>query len=172
VTIDVVEYDPRWAAMGAEACAELAAVFPVIEHIGSTAVPGLVAKPIIDLMAPAADFAAVVAGEDVLREVGYEPGEPWIAPRLFYLRSTGGRRTHHLHVVPAETWATRNQRLLRDYLRRHPADAARYGQLKLALARTADDRVDYTRAKTELIQEMVDAARAKLGLQPVPVWEE
>jgi GrpB-like predicted nucleotidyltransferase (UPF0157 family) len=90
--------------------------------------------------------------------------------RLFYRRDRDGRRTHHLHVVTAETWPTRNERLLRDYLRGHPRDAARYGELKLLVLDNESDA--YTRAKTDLIQELTDRARTELGLPPVPVWEE
>jgi len=77
-----------------------------------------------------------------------------------------------LHVVQATTFATRNQLLLRDYMRRHPDDAARYGALKRRLAALHDDGADYTRAKTDLIQELTDKARGERGLPPVPVWEE
>jgi GrpB-like predicted nucleotidyltransferase (UPF0157 family) len=80
--------------------------------------------------------------------------------------------THHLHVVAEDSWATRNERLLRDYLRSHPEQARRYGKLKQQLARDLGHGEAYTRAKTELIQELVDAARAELGLPQVPVWEE
>ena len=78
-------------------------------------------------------------------------------------------RAHHLHVVQASTLPTRNQVLLGDYLRAHPDDAARYGALKRRLAALHDYGGDYTRAKTELIQELTDKARAERGLPPAPV---
>jgi GrpB-like predicted nucleotidyltransferase (UPF0157 family) len=67
-------------------------------------------------------------------------------------------RPHHLHVVQASTLPTRNQLLLREYLRGHPNDAGRYGALKRRLAALHDNGDDYTRAKTELIQELTDKA--------------
>ncbi len=70
---------------------------------------------------------------------------------------------HHLHIVAESSWATRNERFLRDYLRKHPEQARRYGGLKQQLARDLGPGDAYTRAKTELIQELVDAARAELG---------
>lgn len=91
--------------------------------------------------------------------------------RLLYVRCVDGRRTHILHVVIAESWPTRNQRILRDCLRQHPQDAARYAELKKDVAAAGTAPGDYARAKTELIQELTDRARARLGLPPVPVWE-
>jgi GrpB-like predicted nucleotidyltransferase (UPF0157 family) len=75
-------------------------------------------------------------------------------------------------VVPLEGWDTRNERLLRDYLREHPEDARRYAELKQRLAAQHTDGTEYTKAKTELIQELTDRARADRGLSSVPVWEE
>jgi GrpB-like predicted nucleotidyltransferase (UPF0157 family) len=92
--------------------------------------------------------------------------------RLLYRRGPANARTHHLHVVQASTLPTRNQLLLRDYLRGHPDAAARYGALKRRLAALHDNGDDYTRAKTELIQELTDGARAERGLTPALVWEE
>ena len=93
--------------------------------------------------------------------------------RLFFQRrDRNGTPTHHLHVVPEATWATRNERLLRDRLRGHPEQARRHGELKLRLARDLGPVEAYTRAKTALIQGLVDAARDALGLPRVPVWEE
>ena len=80
-------------------------------------------------------------------------------------RTTGGG------FVTALSWPARNQRLLRDWLRAHPDDVARYADLKRALAAGGLSADDYTRAKTGLIQELTDRARAERGLPPAPVWE-
>jgi GrpB-like predicted nucleotidyltransferase (UPF0157 family) len=134
---EVTAYDPGWPARAAAARDELLSrlpgLFAVIEHIGSTAVPGLAAKPVIDLMA-AADLDRVAAHDETLRGLGYLRYDTGMPGRLFYYRDTDGRRAYHLHVVPPETWAVRNERLLRDYLRTHPADVARYTELKRQLA--------------------------------------
>jgi GrpB-like predicted nucleotidyltransferase (UPF0157 family) len=87
-------------------------------------------------------------------------------------RAEAGQRAYHLHVVTTDTWDTRNQRLPRDYLRAHPEDARRYGELKQRLAAEQTGGDEYTKAKTELIQELTDRARADRGLPPAPVWEE
>ena len=168
--IRVVPYDPAWPLLAASAIAELTStgLFTEIEHIGSTSVPGLAAKPVIDLMAAVPSLAAV--REDSLVALGYRRGDGF-ADRLFYTRDTGGARSHHLHVVTLDTWPTRNQRILRDHLRTHPEDVARYAELKQNLAETAANGDAYTEAKTELIQELVDRARAERGLPLEPVWE-
>ncbi|WP_433607036.1 GrpB family protein [Dactylosporangium sp. CA-139114] len=77
----------------------------------------------------------------------------------------------HLHIVTTESWPTRNERLLRDHLLRHPAARDEYGRLKQSLAATNPDGDTYTRAKTDLIQRLVDAARTERGLPLQPVWE-
>jgi GrpB-like predicted nucleotidyltransferase (UPF0157 family) len=173
--ITVVPSDPAWPELAAEAIAEVRAALggsiTEIEHIGSTSVPGLAAKPIIDLMAAAADLPAVAERAAELAAIGFEPRDNGMSGRLFFLRLRDGVRTHHLHVVPLAGWAERNQRLLRDHLRTHPADVARYAELKRTLAAGEHNVEEYTAGKTALIQELTDAARAARGLDPVPVWE-
>jgi GrpB-like predicted nucleotidyltransferase (UPF0157 family) len=175
MAIEFSEYDPAWPELAEQAIAEILTAMPglfsAIEHMGSTSVPGLAAKPIIDLMAASGDLSDVVARDGDLRSLGYEFYDAGMPRRLFYRRGCDGTWTHHLHVVEASTFASRSQLLLRDYLRAHPADAARYAALKRALAGTAAAGEDYTKAKTELIQELTDNARAERGLAPVPVWE-
>ena len=169
MVIQVSEYDPVWPELARWAIDEVLAALPgrvtAMEHIGSTAVPGLPAKPVIDLMAavPSLD----VVDDDALAVLGYRRIEPAMPERRFYRREG-----YHLHVVTAASWDTRNQRLLRDHLRQHPADRDAYGRLKRDLAAAGDDGDAYTRAKTALIQRMVDAARAARGLPLVDVWEE
>jgi GrpB-like predicted nucleotidyltransferase (UPF0157 family) len=85
------------------------------------------------------------------------------------IRAGTAAGSRKLHVVQAGTLPTRNQVLLREHLRGHPDDAARYGALKRRLAALHDNGGDYTRAKTELIQELTDQARAERGLPPAPV---
>ena len=171
--IEIQDYDPTWPAVAATASADLRrrlpGVFTVIEHMGSTSVPGLPAKPVIDLMAAVPDLATVIANESALGD--YRRAETGMPNRLFYFRDHGGRRTHHLHVVPADTWPTRNELILRDHLRDHPEDAARYAAVKRRLVAAQVGPDEYTRGKTELIQELMDRARADRGLPAVPVWE-
>ena len=178
VDVVIVEYDPSWPGRAVRACAELTGAVPGlfldVEHVGSTAVPGLAAKPVIDLMASVDSLDDVTADrESALGRLGYRLQETGMPDRLFYYRSNAaGRRSHHLHVVTAGTWDTRNERLFRDHLRSHPQAAAEYGELKRRAAAEAADPLVYTRAKTGLIQRAVDHERAARGLPLVPVWEE
>jgi GrpB-like predicted nucleotidyltransferase (UPF0157 family) len=171
VTIEVRDYDPAWPALAAGAIAELRAAMPVrigaVEHVGSTAVPGLAAKPVIDLMAATEDLDGVVAHERALLDLEYRRLETGMPERLFYRRAG-----YHLHVVTSASWPTRNERLLREHLLADPAARAEYAQLKRELAGSAADGDAYTRGKTALIQRLVDAARAARGLPRVDVWEQ
>ncbi|MDG6106476.1 GrpB family protein [Dactylosporangium aurantiacum] len=174
MTIELRDHDPRWPAAAQTAAEELTTalpgLFPAVEHVGSTAIAGLAAKPVIDLMAATAALDAVVAVEEVLRRLGYRRLETGMRERLFYRRD--GEPAYHLHVVTADSWDTRNERLLRDHLLRHPEDRDAYGALKGDLAAAGHDGAAYTRAKTDLIQRMVDAARTRRGLPLVDVWED
>jgi len=177
-SIAVVDWDPSWVMTAAALQAELRSKLPAgslqqLEHIGSTSVQGLAAKPVIDLMASTIDldrFAAAATG--YLGRLDYLPAETGMTGRLFYRRAPGGTPTVHLHIVPAEAWSTQNERILRDFLVAHPDAVRRYGALKLRLAATIDDPLEYTRAKTALIQQLVDQARAERELLPVNVWPE
>ncbi len=174
--IEIAAYDPAWPGLAADAAAELTQALPgafaVIEHIGSTAVPGLAAKPVIDLMAATGDLVVVRRCEEALAGLGYVRHHNGMTDRLLYVRAPDSVRTHILHVVTLDSWPTRNQRLLRDYLRGHPADAARYGAMKREIVAAGVGPARYAMAKTELIQELTDRARAELGLPSVPVWEK
>lgn len=175
--VAVVPYDTAWPERFESASTQiLTAVGPRflrLEHIGSTSVPGLAAKPVIDMMATVRRLQDGLAARTALAELGYQLVETGMPDRLFFQRrDSSGASTHHLHVVGEDTWATRNERLLRDHLREHPEQARGYGELKEQLSRDLGSGEAYTRAKTALIQELVDAARDALGLPRVPVWEE
>lgn len=174
--LHIADYDPEWPGRAAAAIDALRSaapgVFVEIEHIGSTAVPGLAAKPVIDLMAAARDIRHTRPHEDALAALGFRPHVNGMTDRLLYVRAPDGVRTHILHVVSWQSWPHRNQRLLRDYLRAHPRDAARYAELKRAVVAAGTAAGAYARAKTELVQELTDRARAERGLPAEPVWEK
>lgn len=173
----IVQYNPTWPAEFERSRSALLAAAPglfiAIEHIGSTSVPGLVAKPVIDIAAATRDLAEVEAFTESLLRLGYLP-EDFGAPGrlLFVRRDHTGERSHHLHVFPQERWALLKERMLAAHLRQYPEAARRYGELKQRLAAEGLDRDAYTRAKTGLIQEFSDVARAERGLAPESVWEE
>lgn len=156
-------YDPQWSRHAAIECARLADLLAPwadggVEHVGSTAVPGLAAKPVIDLMAQAADPGAVVAvaGERLVADGWcYVPPDldrrPW---RRFFVKpdASGQHRIAHLHVIRAGHPRWSEQIAFRDALRRDSDLARRYEDLKRRLsARHADDREAYTEAKAAFI---------------------
>jgi GrpB-like predicted nucleotidyltransferase (UPF0157 family) len=140
MTIEVVPYDSRWpAAFAAEARRIEAALgdIPIrLHHIGSTAVPGLCAKPVIDMLLEVADLNHLDARKLVLEALGYEAkGEFGIPGRRYFRRdAANGIRTHQVHAFVAATEAVNRHLAFRDYLRAHPAVAQAYGALKARLA--------------------------------------
>jgi|FLYL01.1.fsa_nt_gi GrpB-like predicted nucleotidyltransferase (UPF0157 family) len=161
--IVVAEYDPRWPALfEAERALILGAVgglLAAVEHVGSTAVPGLAAKPIIDIMLglrSLADAPAVIAG---MAGIGYEyvPDYENELPERRYFRKPGGpelagSRRFHVHAVETTSQFWRRHLAFRDYLRAHPEACAEYAALKRRLAAEfGNDRRGYTEAKTEFI---------------------
>ena len=154
----IVDPDPAWpAAYAAEAARVLAAAagaITALEHVGSTAVPGLAAKPTIDLLAAIPGEHVLPALAERLAPVGYEhrPRIPGDVDVAYFRRMVGGVRTHHLHVVLAADFATDPRLRFRDILRARPDLAAAYAALKRDLAaRLGHDRMAYTDAKTEFV---------------------
>lgn len=137
--VTVVDYRPEWPEMYAREAAAIADILgenmTAIYYIGSTAVPGLAAKPIIDIMPAVTNLAAVDACSDRFAALGYEcMGEFGIAGRR-YFRKGGDERTHQVHVFGADNAYDIERHLaVRDYLRTHAERAMAYGQLKRSLA--------------------------------------
>lgn len=168
--IHLEPYDPRWPAMFEEEAARLRRVLrdetlTGLEHFGSTAIAGLAAKPIIDILIAVPQLSAARARfPGKLKSLDYVFWSDNPKPnRLFFVRGMppyGTRRTHHVHVTEpqGELW----QRLLfRDYLRQHPDEAARYEALKQKLAATyRTDREAYTDAKSGYVDSVMRKARA------------
>jgi GrpB-like predicted nucleotidyltransferase (UPF0157 family) len=132
----VVDWDPAWPARAAEEAAAVGEALGAVEveHIGSTAVPGLAAKPVLDLLAGLHPLEAGPAAVDAMKALGYEYlGEHGLPGRLFF-RKGPERRTHHVHAVELGGTEWRRHLAFRDYLRAHPDEVARYGEAKRALA--------------------------------------
>jgi GrpB-like predicted nucleotidyltransferase (UPF0157 family) len=163
--VEFVEYDPAWPdAFERERVRIVAAVPPgtAVDHIGSTAIPGMPAKPILDIMIVAADPAALIP---MLEAIGYEyrPASFAEDPRHFFLRiKRGERRTHHVHLLEEHSERVAQYRLFRDYLIAHPPAAARYAQAKRDLAARLD-RPGYLAAKPAVVAELLADARRWRG---------
>ncbi len=175
----VVPYDAAWPSRFRREArrlqAALLAAAPVIEHIGSTSVPGLAAKPVIDLLVGVRSLDAFASHVDRLAACGYEyvPAyEATLPERRFFRRRLRGIRTHHVHVVELNGPCWRRYLAFRDRLRADAALASNYATLKSALAaRFAADRDAYTDGKTGFVEaalalELRAPARPLLSVRP------
>jgi GrpB-like predicted nucleotidyltransferase (UPF0157 family) len=151
----VVDYDPDWPrrfeTLRFSLWSAVADIADTIEHVGSTAVPGLAAKPIIDIDIVVPDDA-VEEGIGRLTALGYEHRGDLGVPQREAFRSPPGPPTHHLYLCPATSPALANHLAIRYYLRTHPSEARAYGDLKKRLAlEFAHDRSGYVEAKTAFL---------------------
>ena len=174
--VRVVAYDPEWPALFREQAGALRAalgeVAVRIDHIGSTAVPGLVAKPIIDVQISVAAFEPLDAFRVPLERLGYVFRADNQERTKRYFREPPGSRRTHVHVRRAGSFSEQLALLFRDFLRTHRDWADRYGELKLALAETyASDRHRYTDEKQPFTWEALaqaDAWAQRTGWLPGP----
>jgi GrpB-like predicted nucleotidyltransferase (UPF0157 family) len=171
--IEVVPYDPRWPDWFAREKAHLLACLPAglirrVEHFGSTAVPGLAAKPVVDMLVEVTSLEETRARiVPILEAQGYEylwrptrgdDGPPFYA---WFIRRDPrtGARTHHIHMVEASFTEHWDRLRFRDHLIANPAAAREYEELKLrAAAAHPRDRAAYTEAKTEFILRLTRQA--------------
>ena len=166
--IAITEYNPRWPALFQIEAEFLRRKLPHrlirrIEHFGSTAVPGLAAKPIVDMLIEVVSLDDArthivplleAAGYDYFWREDVSPPYAW-----FIKRDSEGKRTHHLHMVESdsELW---DRLFFRDYLRQFPEEGERYVTLKRSLAAACpNDRIAYTSGKTEYIQSVTAKAK-------------
>ena len=154
--IIVVPYAPEWPARFADLAARLrqtlGAVAVRIDHIGSTAVPGLAAKPIIDIQISVHSFEPFDAIRLPLERLGYVWRSDNADRTKRYFREPVGTPRTHVHVRKWGSWSEQFALLFRDYVRAHPGVATRYAEIKRELAeRYRDDRHGYTEAKNPFI---------------------
>ncbi|QIQ06724.1 GrpB family protein [Streptomyces liangshanensis] len=177
MAVTLAEYDPAWPLAFAEQRDRLAVLLAPrlaapVEHIGSTAVPGLRAKPVVDVLAPvrSLDGEARAAMVAALSADGWLhwPDDPRADTRLWFLRPRPEARTHHLHVAVHGDARATSLLAFRDALRADPSAAAEYERLKSRLAREHPSaRNAYTNGKAEFVARVLRAA----GI-PRPVLEE
>ena len=163
----LVPHEARWAAEfeneSTAVCGALGDVLVALHHIGSTAVSGILAKPVIDMLAVVTDVTILDVRSSALEQLGYEVmGEFGIPGRRYFRKdSTGGERTHQIHAFALGSAHIDRHLSFRDYLRAHPTVAAEYAELKRVLARRfSGDRVSYTDGKTEFITDVERRAAA------------
>ena len=157
--VEVVESNCHWPEMYESERQKIAALFGrelvEIYHIGSTSVPGLAAKPVIDLLAAAEDIHRVDRYFDAMVQIGYEPMGEYGIPGRRYFRKGQMVRTHQLHIFDRRDRNQLDRHLaFRDYLRSHADVAEQYGRLKRCLADQFPDDIDgYCDGKDAFVKE-------------------
>jgi GrpB-like predicted nucleotidyltransferase (UPF0157 family) len=175
--IVVADYDTEWPRWFDRAHAHIwpavADVAVRIDNVGSTSVPGLAAKPIIDMDIVVSTEAAIPVAIERLAAIGYRwMGDFGVTGReAFSLAEGGDLPPHHLYLVVEDNRAHLDHWLLRDLLRSDPESRERYGATKRRNAETAEGDIDaYLAGKAELVAELLTRARAERGLVPVTYW--
>ena len=159
-------YDPMWPSRFEIEAEQLGSAIgePLVrvEHVGSTAIPGLAAKPVIDIQLSVRSMAPRATYLEPLRRLGYRWAlDPWTDEHEFFSRDEDGERTFHVHVCPAGSEWERRHLAFRDWLRDHPDDAAAYERLKRDLAeRHPRDTYSYADAKGAFVREIEAKAAA------------
>jgi GrpB-like predicted nucleotidyltransferase (UPF0157 family) len=159
--VEVVPHDPQWrGAFEAEVkhvAAALGENVVAIHHIGSTAIPNIYAKPIIDLLVEMRDIAEVDRRSSAMESLGYEVmGEYGIPGRRFFRKDNREEiRTHHIHAFESGSAEGERHLAFRDYMIAHPDDALRYGELKRKLAEEHPQSIEeYMDGKDGFIKEI------------------
>jgi len=173
--IIIVDYDPRWPQLYKEEKARIIAALgrwlADIQHVGSTAVPGLAAKPIIDIMPALRSLDDTPRIIEPMRRLGYQyfpEYEDDLPERRYFRKPPGeafrGGGTHHVHFVETTSDFWRRHIAFRDYLRAHAGAAREYAELKRRLAAEyAADREGYTEAKSDFIRGIEAKALTESG---------
>ncbi len=164
--VEIVDYDPQWPVVYGEEKGRILDVIGrrivAIEHVGSTAIPGLAAKPIIDIMVAVRRLADAEECIEPLQSIGYEyvpEFEAELPERRFFRKGPPEARTHHIHMIELTSEFWERHLLFRDYLRSHPDVAQQYYKLKKELAdRYGSDREAYADAKTPFIESVLAMA--------------
>ena len=158
--IQVVAHDPAWRdefkAEVRRITHSLGDLVVRLHHIGSTAIPGIFAKPIIDFLMEVDDIVELDERSSVMEELGYEPmGEFGIPGRRFFRKNNAsGVRTHHVHAFEADSTEIERHLAFRDYMIAHPEEAQAYSNLKRKLAQEYPDDIEaYMDGKDPFVKE-------------------
>jgi GrpB-like predicted nucleotidyltransferase (UPF0157 family) len=169
--IEVVAHRPEWAADFVAESRRLRDVFGsralTIDHIGSTAVVGLAAKPVIDILVVLDSTADIGVFSSGMRQLGYVVrGEcldaeiPGSVGRFYFSKDVAGHRTHQVHAYAAGHAEISDLLVLRDYLRAHPSAAKEYARVKIeSVAHSSEGSVGYMRAKANTVRALLASAR-------------
>ena len=170
-TVKLVPHNPKWSELFEQEKQLLKNTFGstiiAIEHIGSTAIPGIPAKPIIDMNIGVGSLEIARGMKEKFEKLGYVH-RPFVLGHTkeelkwqeLYVKGPEAKRTHHAHVTVYDNNYWKNDLLFRDYIRNNPVRAKQYAKLKKELAeKYADDRGTYTKNKEQFINDTLELAR-------------
>ncbi|HSX35908.1 MAG TPA: GrpB family protein [Patescibacteria group bacterium] len=164
-TVALRPYDEQWPMLfeveKERLLVALKGLVAEIEHVGSTSVPGLAAKPLIDIIATVQSLADYKQAIAPLEHLGYEyMPERVFVDRVFFPKGPQDNRTYHLSLVEKGSAQWNDTLLFRDYLRNHPKKCQEYQDLKMRLAtQYAGDRISYTKGKEAFIKNLLVLAQ-------------
>ncbi len=170
--IIIVPYDMSWPRIYEEEkrliLSSVGHLIHSLEHIGSTSVHGLYAKPIVDILAGVDDLGDAEQCRALLLPLGYESVSSGDNPDWYYcLGKNSNTQGFHLHLVREGSQFQRKHTLFRDWLKTHPRDAEAYKDLKITLSKKyRDDRLSYTISKTEFIDRIIEKAKKEAKTLP------
>ena len=165
--VEVLHYHEGWSSdfqvVRRELERALGPAVKAIHHIGSTSVPGLCAKPVIDILVEARSLTMIDDFSSAVEALGYEArGEYGISGRRYFSRPKGNRPKVHVHAFASGSFHLGRHLRFRDFLRQHPDEAAEYSALKQDLAgRFANDPKSYQEGKAEFIRDIEEKALAR-----------
>ncbi|OBR63492.1 hypothetical protein A7K91_17205 [Paenibacillus oryzae] len=158
------EYSEAWARLFLEEANFLKTIYGYeivrFEHFGSTSVPGMKAKPVIDMMCIVTNITTIDGFNDQMRSLGYDVAGEWGIPGRRLLRKGGENRTHHIHFYEMNNPQIERHLIFRDYLKAHPEEVLRYSRFKEELTRQFEHTSQYSPAKKTFVTEMEQLALA------------
>jgi GrpB-like predicted nucleotidyltransferase (UPF0157 family) len=162
--VGVVSYNSNWKKMYKEESEKiknvLSDIIIDIHHIGSTAIPGIKAKPVVDILVEVEDIEGVNQYNHKMKELGYEAMGEYGIPKRRFFRKGGNNRTHHIHVFQLGNKEIERHINFKEYLIAHPKKAREYSKLKEKLANKYNyDVENYTNSKSDFIKEIDKKAK-------------
>lgn len=162
--VRLTDFSENWVRLFQEEAEFLTTIFKDeilrFEHFGSTSVPGMKAKPVIDMMCIVKDISRVDLYNDIMQSLGYDVAGDWGIPGRRLFRKGEENRTHHIHFYETDNHHIERHLLFRDYLRCHPIEVARYSRFKEELALLFENTSEYSPAKKAFVSEMEQLALA------------
>ena len=162
--VEVVPYNHQWPQMFEDEASKIKTIMNEImveiDHIGSTSIPGMSAKPVIDILVEVNSIEKVDSYNQEMMDLGYDPkGENGIPNRRYFSKG-GDNRTHHVHIFQSGNPEIARHLQFRDYLTAHPEDANLYSELKQSLAKQYPADIEqYILGKDKLVKELDEKAK-------------